>query len=197
MPLSLKTNGLLFLMLALTLTGCAPVLLGGAAAGAGVSAFYGRRDAQTLFDDQQIQFAALGALKQDARIKRDADAISVTSYNRTVLLTGQIEAEAVANRAAERISRLAKVKRVINQLNFGMPLDFARKTEDVYITSRAKLALTQISLPDFNATRVKVVTSNGVVYLLGLVREKEGDAAAEKVRYVPGVRRVVKLFEYQ
>ncbi|MBK1694446.1 transporter [Chromatium weissei] len=195
MPLFLKINGFIILMLALS--GCAPVLLGGAAAGAGVSALYDRRDAQTLFDDQQIQFAALGALKQDARIKSQADAISITSYNRTVLLTGQIEAEAVANRAVERIRRLAKVKRVINQLNFGMPLSFARKAEDAYITSRAKLALTQIGLPDFNVTRVKIVTSDGVVYLLGLVRQKEGAAAIEKVRYVPGVLRVVDLFEYQ
>jgi len=187
----------MLLTLALTLAGCAPVIPNGTADGASISMVYARRDAQTLFDDQQIQFAALGALKQDARIKRDADAISVTCYNRTVLLTGQIEAEAVAKRAVERIRRLAKVKRVINQLDFGAPLGFARKAEDVYIKSRAKLALTYISLPDFNATRVKIVTTNGVVYLLGLVRQKEGAAAIEKVRYVPGVRRVVDLFEYQ
>jgi osmotically-inducible protein OsmY len=89
------------------------------------------------------------------------------------------------------------VKRVINQLTFGAPLDLTRQAEDLYIISRAKFALTQIGLPDFNATRVKIIASDGVVYLLGLVRQKEGDAAIEKVRYVPGVRRVVNLFEYQ
>jgi osmotically-inducible protein OsmY len=185
------------LALALVLPGCAPVLIGGSMAGAGMAALYDRRPAQTLLDDQQIQLAARYALEHDLKTQAVASRVDVTSYNHTVLLTGQVEAEAHGRRVTERISRLPKVKQVINELTFGAALTFARQTEDMYLSSRAKLALTQITLPDFNAARVKVVTENGVVYLLGIVRPAEATAAAEQVRYLPGVRRVVKLFEYQ
>ncbi len=192
-----KSLGALLLALTVILSACAPVMLGGAAAGAGVAAIYDRRSGQTILDDQQIQLAARYALEHDPKTQAFAARVDVTSYNYSVLVTGQVEAEAHARRVVERISRLPKVKQVINELTFGAALTFARQTEDVYLSSRAKLALTQIKLPDFNAARVKVVTENGVVYLFGIVRQAEATAAAEAVRYLPGVRRVVKLFEYQ
>ncbi|MBS1202205.1 MAG: putative periplasmic or secreted lipoprotein, partial [Chromatiaceae bacterium] len=123
--------------------------------------------------------------------------IGVTSYNQKVLLTGQAETEAAATSAAELVSRLPKVERVIDEVTIGPPISMTQISEDVYLTSRAKFALTEIKLPGFDPTRVKVVTENGVVYLMGLVSQDEADAAAEQVRYVPGVQRVVKLFEYR
>jgi osmotically-inducible protein OsmY len=69
-------------------------------------------------------------------------------------------------------------------------------TTDAYLTSRAKLAIQSVDLPGFDALRVKIVTENGVVYLMGLVTPEEADATAEKVRRIPGVTRVVKIFEY-
>jgi osmotically-inducible protein OsmY len=182
------------LSLAVALPGCAPLIVGGAVAG--VSAIYDRRAAQVVFDDQQIELIALHELLQDPAIQGHSG-ISATSYNRVVLLTGQTESESVSRRAVDRVSRLAKVQRVIDELTIGPNSDLARESEDVYLTSRAKLAMTQVDLPDFNATRIKVVTENGVVYLLGLVSPEEADAATEQVRYVPGIKRVVKLFEYR
>ncbi|WP_245232388.1 BON domain-containing protein [Thiorhodococcus minor] len=175
------------------LAGCAPVLVGGTIAGA--SALYDRRHYEIVIDDQQIELAAMHALAQDAMVE-PSSRISATSYNRSVLLTGQADSEAVRARAADLVSRLPKVERVIDEIRVGPPISLAQESEDALITSRAKLALTKVKLPDFNPTRVKVVTEDATVYLLGLVTPEEADDAAAQISYVPGVQQVVKLFEY-
>lgn len=182
------------LALALILPGCGVALVGGAAAGA-AAAVYDRRPYEVIIDDQQIDLTALNVLLQDAQV-RGHSGISTTSYNQTVLLTGRAESTEVAQRATLLVSQLPKVKRVIDEITIGPNLDLTRQSEDTYLTSKVKLALTQVSLPGFSSLRVKVVTEDGAVYLLGLVSPEEADAAVEKVRYVPGVKRVVKLFEY-
>lgn len=176
------------------LSGCVPLIVGGAAA-VGASAVYDRRPYEAIANDQQIEFAAMHALLQDSQVQGQSG-ISVTSYNQTVLLTGRAQSSEVSQRAALLVSRLPKVKRVVDEVAIGPNLDLTRQSEDTYITSRVKLALAQVSLPDFTPLRVKVVTSDGVVYLMGLISPQEADPVTEKVRYVPGVKRVVKLFEY-
>jgi len=185
---------LLLVALLPVLGGCVPLLVGGAAVGA--AAAYDRRGYAAFFDDQQIEFNAAAALDSEPGLKGQGR-ISVTSYNYVVLLTGQVHTEAEAALAAGLVSRLPKVRKVVNELTIGPEIDLARKGEDLLLTSRAKLALFNVAVPGFDPTRVKVVTENGVVYLLGLVSVAEGNAAVEQVRYVPGVVRVVKLFEYQ
>lgn len=177
----------------LGLQGCGPLVVGGVAAGA--ATLYDRRPYYVVIEDQHIELAGINALLQDPGIS-DHSAISVTSYNRTVLLAGRAESAEVASRASTLISRLPHVTRVIDEIVIGPRLSLARKSEDAYLTSRAKLALGKADLPDFNATRVKVVTEDGVVYLMGLVTPEEASAAVEQVRYVPDIKRVVKLFEY-
>ena len=78
----------------------------------------------------------------------------------------------------------------------GAERTFTESTNDVYLTSRAKLALFDVDIPDFDPTRIKVVTSQGTVYLMGLATRREAQAASDKVRYVSGVKHVVKVFEY-
>lgn len=191
----LKRAGALAALLVATslLQGCGPLVVGGVAAGA--ATLYDRRPYYVVIDDQQIELAAMNALLQDPDIANRAH-ISATSYNRTLLLTGRADSPEVAERATRRLSELPRVARVVDEILIGPPLGLARKLEDTYLSSRAKLALGEVDLPDFNATRVKIVTENGVVYLMGLVTPEEATAAVEKVRYVPGVKRVVKLFEY-
>jgi osmotically-inducible protein OsmY len=111
-------------------------------------------------------------------------------------MVGQAKSDAVKQQAAELVSKLPKVQQVIDEVTVGPSVGLQGQAQDPYLTSRAKLALAEINLPGFDPLRVKVVTENGVVYLMGLVTQEEGDAAAEKVRFVPGVVRVVKLFEY-
>ncbi|MFD2111675.1 BON domain-containing protein [Thiorhodococcus fuscus] len=181
-------------LVATSLGGCGAVIVGGAAVGA--SALYDRRDHLTFIADQEIELTATHALQQDTQIEGHSG-ISVTSYNQSVLLTGQAESEKVAHHATQVVSQIPRVKRVIDEISIGPNISLTQESEDLYITSRAKLTLTGVNLPGFNPTRIKVVTENRVVYLLGLVSPEEADAATEKVRYVPGVERVVKLFEYK
>ncbi|WP_246172893.1 BON domain-containing protein [Thermochromatium tepidum] len=182
------------LVSALSAAGCAPLVVGGAAV-VGASAIHDRRPTQAILDDRYIELAAAQAIFQDREL-RDGARLVVTSYNRSVLLTGQAESAALARRAAERISRLPRVARVIDEVRVGPRIGMSRQSEDAYIASRAKLELAGIELPDFDPTRVKIVVEDGVLYLLGLVTPREADLVAERVRYVPGVRTVVKLFEY-
>jgi osmotically-inducible protein OsmY len=177
---------------ALLLNGCAAVLVGGAAAGA-AAVIHDRRDYTDILKDQEIEISAARALSKDSLVR--GSSISVTSYNRKVLLTGQASSREAASRATDLVSRVPKVDLVIDEIAIGPPISLGQESQDTWITSQAKLALAKVKLPDFDPTRVKVVTEDSVVYLMGLVTPQEGDAAAEQVRFVPGVKRVVKLFE--
>lgn len=186
LSIALLTGGLL--------AGCAPLLIGGAAVGT-ASTIYDRRSASAVLEDQQIELSAMSTLAQDPQVNEGAR-VSITSYNRTVLLTGQAQSADIARRAARLVSQLPKVARVIDEIAVGPRIGIGRQAEDSYITARAKTALVGLRFPGFDPTRVKVVTEDGVVYLMGLLSPEEAEATAEKVRYVPGVQRVVKLFEY-
>lgn len=177
----------------LVLPGCAPLIVGGAVVGA--ATIHDRRPAAVVFDDQQIELEAMSALLSNTEI-RSRSQISVTSYNRTLLMTGNADTTEIAEQATALTSRIPKVQRVVDEVRVGTRLDLARQAEDTYLTARVKADLVGIKLPGFDPTRVKVVTNDGVVYLMGLLSPEEADAAAERASYVPGVQRVVKLFEY-
>lgn len=182
------------LAVALVSGGCAAVVIGGAAVGA--AAIHDRRDYTDILKDQEIEITAGRALGKDSLVSGNSR-ISVTSYNRKVLLTGQAQTPEAAARATELVSAIPKVELVIDEIAIGPNISLAQESEDAWITSRAKLALAKVSIAGFDPTRVKVVTEDAVVFLMGLVSAEEGDAAAEQIRFVPGVNRVVKLFEYR
>ena len=189
-----RTAAALLLLAATLLSGCAPMLFGAAAVGTAATV-HDRRPASVIFDDQQIELEAMSALIGNADI-RGRSQISATSYNRTLLLTGTADTTEVSQEAATLLSRIGKVQRVVDEIRVGPRLDLTRQAQDTYITGRVKTDLIGVQLPGFDPTRVKVVTSDAVVFLMGLVSPAEADAAAEKASYVPGVERVVKLFEY-
>ena len=115
-----------------------------------------------------------------------------------MLLTGQI-VSVPARQLAEDIARRTDppVREVYNELVIGPPIALSAQANDALLTTRVKTSLFQINnLPDFDPSRVKVVTENSVVYLLGLVRPVEADAAADIASQVAGVRQVVTIFEY-
>ena len=179
--------------LALFLNGCAGLLVGGAATG--VTVVHDRRTAGTVIDDQTIELKLQDALNQQLP---PGNHISVTSYNGAALLTGQV-ISAPARQQAEEIARRIDppVREVYNELVIGPTLSLSVQGNDALLTTKVKTSLFQINnLPDFDPSRVKVVTENGVVYLLGLVRPVEADAAAEIASRVAGVRQVVTIFEY-
>jgi len=180
-------------LIAPTMQGCGPAIVVGASYGASV--MYDRRDDRTVFDDEVIEFQARDAYLKNPDISKHSQ-LKVTSYNYTALITGQVETAELSDRFAHVVSQLPKVKQVYNEAEIGPMISVKQLTTDAYLTSRAKLAIQSVDLPGFDALRVKIVTENGVVYLMGLVTEQEGDATAEKVRRIPGVTRVVKIFEY-
>lgn len=177
----------------LWLQGCGPALVVGASYGASV--MYDRRDDRTVFDDEVIELQARDVYLKNPAISKHSQ-VKVTSYNYAALITGQAETVDISDRFASLVSQLPKVKQVYNEAEIGPRISVKQLTTDAYLTSRAKLALQSVDLPDFDALRVKIVTDNGVVYLMGLVTQQEGEATAEKVRRIPGVQRVVKIFEY-
>jgi osmotically-inducible protein OsmY len=175
------------------LQGCATAIVGGAATGAAV--IHDRRSAGTVIDDQAIELKISSAISNDGNLAGHGH-VSATSYNYVVLLTGQAESDHYRNRYYEVASRIHNVKKVINEIQIGPSATLSERSVDSYTTTKAKLALTQIKLADFDPSRIKVVTEKGVVYLLGLVNQQEANAAVEKIRYLRGVKQVVKVFEY-
>lgn len=176
------------------LTGCVPILVGGTAVGVGVA--HDRRTTGTVVDDQTIELKLYDALDRQLP---PGNHINITAYNSAVLLSGEA-VSAQAQQQAEQIARTLSeppVREVYNELVIGPPSALSSRSNDTLLTTKVKGALLGIhDIPDFDPSRVKVVTERGVVYLLGLVRPQEADAAADVASQVGGVRQVVTLFEY-
>ncbi|HEX4883075.1 MAG TPA: BON domain-containing protein, partial [Casimicrobiaceae bacterium] len=120
---------------------------------------------------------------------------SVTSFNGIVLLTGEVP-DAQAKADLEATARgTERVRSVQNELVVAPPSEIGSRTNDTYLTSLVKSRFLEVT-DKFSATHVKVVTDRGVVYLMGLVRRAEADAAAQIAASTRGVTRVVKVFEY-
>ena len=189
----MKKTMLLLVLLSVFLQGCGVMVIGAATTGAAV--IHDRRSAGTVLDDKNIQFKILASVSSDSELSKHSS-VAATSYNYAVLLTGQAENALYRERLVEVARNTPMVKRVIDQIEIGESSSFSQETQDAYITSKVKLELLDIALPSFDPSRVKVVTEINVVYLMGLVTEEEASAVVEKVRYIKGVERVVKIFEY-
>jgi len=165
------------------------LIVGGVTTGVVLAA--DRRQAEVMFTDQRIEFTA-GSRIGDA-IKGQGH-VNVTSYNYTVLLTGEVPT-AQAKAEVERIvSEIPQVRTVVNELQIAGASSTASRSNDAYITSKVKGNF--LGNEKFRPTDIKVVTESGVVYLLGLVTREEADAATEAARGTGGVQKVVRVFEY-
>ncbi len=175
------------------LGGCTAMMIGGAAAGA-VTA-HDRRTIGTFIEDKEIQIKALRILHSDEEFQQLSN-IAITVYNLQVLLTDQAANAEIVTRFADKVARIPRVRKVYNEVNIGAENTWSDAATDAYLTSQVKLALFNVGIEGFDPLRVKVTSSNGTVYLMGLLTPDEADAVTEKVRFVSGVRTVVKLFEY-
>jgi len=175
------------------LSGCAPVVVGGAATTVAVA--HDRRTTGSVVEDQAIKARVITALKDDSEIDQQTH-INVTSFNGIVLLTGEAPTESLRSRAGEIARNSEKVRRLHNEIVIAAPSSMMTRSSDSWITTKVKTALLGVGEEGFDATRVKVVTENGTVYLLGLVTHREASAATEQARQIGGVQRIVKLFEY-
>jgi osmotically-inducible protein OsmY len=124
--------------------------------------------------------------------------IRVHSYNRIVLLTGEVPGPAEREQADAVVRRLPNVRQVYNELVIGPPASLTSRANDFALATKVKASLFNVpgDLVDFNPTRVQVVTEQGTVYLFGLLRPEEAAAVTEQVRWVSGVQKVVTLYEF-
>lgn len=184
-------------LVALTLQGCAGLVVGGGAA-AGVVISQDRRTFGTMIDDQTIEYKAATAISEDAQLAEQAH-INITSYNGIVLLTGEAPADTLKKRAYELVKGIEKVRRVHNEIAIAGPSSGLSRSNDVVLGTKVRTALLGIEgLENFSPTfHVKVVTERATVYLMGLLSHAEADAVTDATRRVSGVERVVKIFEYQ
>lgn len=196
---SRSTTPLLPLLLAFVVL--APPLLGGCVMLAGTAAIGGtagttmdRRTTGTLIDDQSIEWRTRVAFDEKGLIRDDVH-VSITSYNRVVLLSGEVPDEQVKQQLEQIAREVREVRGVHNELVVAEPTSLQTRSRDTLITTRAKLALAGGMKAPIVAN-VKVVTENGVVFLMGIMSRAEGDEVTRLVQTVPGVQQIVRLFEY-
>ncbi len=180
------------------LGGCAaPVVVGAAgAAGAGTAAAE-ERSLGTMVADERIEWKTRGAINRAGLAEDDHRNVKVTSFNRIVLLTGQVPDEETRQRAGAEAGAAARVRGVHNELVIGKPTTLGTRSVDTLITGRIKLALaTSDKLPGPLRVNVKVVTEDGVVFLMGLMTREQSETVTAVVGTIPGVRQIVRLFEF-
>jgi len=184
---------LLALIIASLLSGCAAVVVGAGTTGATVA--HDRRTTGTYVEDKAILLKVLQMRSQDEVLKKNSN-ISIEVYNLQILLTGQaVDADIVA-RFRDKLITIDRVKHVYNEVTVGAEGTWSEAAADTLLTSRVKVELFNVGIQGFDPLRVKVTSSLGTVYLMGLLTPEEADAVVEKVRYISGVKRVVRLFEY-
>ena len=188
----LKSKFALLLLLPLILLqGCATAVITGAATG--VSIAHDRRTTGSVIDDQGIEFKAASAIYRNKAIY-DQSHVNVTSYNGTVLITGEALTEQLKQQIYELVRIIPKVRTIHNELIIAAPSALPSRSSDAWITSKVKAKITADE--NLDPFFVKVVTEHGIVYLMGIVKRSEAQRAVHIASTSAGVQRVVKIFEY-
>ena len=184
----LRNAGLLAALCASLLSACAPLLVGGAMVG-GAMVAVDRRTTGTQVEDEAIELKA----GSRGREVSPAGHINVTSYNRMVLLSGEVPNE-VDRKAVEQVAgKVENVRSVLNELAVAGNSALGVRSSDSLISGKVKAAF--IDAKDLQSQAIKVVTERGVVYLMGMVTEREATRASDLARTVSGVQKVVRVFE--
>ncbi len=170
------------------LQGCVTVVAAGVTAGA-VAAF-DRRSVGTQTEDESIEWKANAQVSEKLDDKAH---LNFTSYNRKVLITGEVPTEEAKTEAESIVAAINNVQGVYNELAIGPASSFSNRSNDSYITSKVKGNF--VDSGKFNPIHVKVVTEAGVVFLLGMVTQPEADAAIRAASYTRGAKKVVNLLE--
>jgi osmotically-inducible protein OsmY len=171
------------------LTACFPLVAGGAAAGGAVAA--DRRTSGFYVEDENIELKAVK--KMETNLGEYAH-VNVTSYNRNILLTGEVPDAAAKAKAELLIKEIENVRTITNEIAVGPKSSLSSRSNDTYLTSKVKTKF--VTENKFPANYVKIVTENSVVYLLGIVTKAEADDATAIASNTDGVAKVVKVFEY-
>lgn len=179
------------LMLASCLTGCIPAaLVVGATAGGAI--VYDKRSVQTMAQDQEASEKAADLIAHSAELQQGTH-IAIATFNHVLLLVGQTTTEAQRDRAYQLVSSVKNVSRIYNEITIQPPTSSWQRSHDAWITTKIKTEM--LAKPGLHSTQIKVVTENGVVYLMGVLSPTQEDTAVNIARQIDGVKKVVKVFE--
>ncbi len=187
-PSSLLLATVMAATLAASLSACVPLVVGGAAVTAMVAV--DRRTSGAQLEDEGIELRGASRLREAFG---DRAHINITSYNRQVLLTGEVPNDAAKQQAEQIISRVENVRTIVNELAPMLNTSLSQRSSDVLVTGKVKASL--VDAKDLYVAAFKVVTERGTVYLMGRVTQREADRATAIARQVNGVARVVRIFE--
>lgn len=176
------------LALGMTVSACAPLIVGGALTGALVAT--DRRTSGAQLEDQGIEFRASGRVRDALG---DRGSVAVTSFNRQVLITGEVNTEQDKALVERTVAAVDNVRSVANEVGVQARSTVTQLSSDTLVTGRVKANL--IDARDIVGSAFKVVTTRGTVYLMGRVTQREADRATEITRNVQGVQRVVRVLE--
>ena len=176
-------------LLAGALTACVPLVVGGAVAGGSLLAI-DRRTSGAQLEDEGIE------LRASSRIRGtfgDRVHVNLTSYNRQVLLTGEVPSALLKQQVEQVVAGVENVVSVVNELALMSQTSISQRSNDVFLTGRVKAML--LDAPDLQSNAFKVITERSTVYLMGRVTQREADRATQVVRSTPGVQKVIRVFE--
>ena len=176
-------------LLAGGLSACVPLVVGGAAVGTMVVAV-DRRTSGAQLEDEGIE---LRASNQLFGMYGERAHVNVTSWNRQVLITGEVPSADDKHKVEDMVRGLENVKSVVNELAVGAPSSLAVRSNDTFITGKVKASF--VDAQDLQSHAIKVLTERSVVYLMGRVTTREANRAGELARSVSGVAKVVRVFE--
>ena len=186
---------LLIILLAhlFVLQGCAPVAITGATTAVTTLAS-DRRTTGTFIEDEAIEIKSRLALSNQKDLNKRVH-INFTSYNTSVLVSGEAPTEADRQAVIDLVNNVEKVTRVHDEIAIAAPSSLISRSADSVVTAKIKAKI--IAEKNLSSLHIKVVNENGVTFLMGLVSTQEGDVATEIARRTGGVQKVVKLFEYR
>lgn len=176
------------LALAVALSGCAPLIVGGIVVGTGVVAS-DRRTTGTQLEDETIEFKVAARVRELATLGQ----VSAHSYNRTVLLTGEVPGAREKAQAGEAAAKVENVRAVVNEIVLAGNSSFSSRSNDSLLA--AKVKTTFVDAKDLHANAFMVVCERAVIFLMGRVTEREAQRATDLARAVPGVQKVVRVLE--
>ena len=171
------------------LTACVPLLLGGAVGGGALIAT-DRRTSGTQLEDEGIELRALSRLRSALG---ERNHVNLTSYNRQVLLTGEVANAQDKQQIEQTVAGVENVSTIVNELAIMGNSTLTQRSSDALVTGRVKATL--VDARDLSANAFKVVTERGTTYLMGRVTQREADRGTEVARSTPGVQKVVRMFE--
>nr|WP_315225690.1 BON domain-containing protein [uncultured Albidiferax sp.] len=172
-----------------SLSACVPLMVGGAAVGGAFMAT-DRRTSGAQLEDEGIELRANNRIGQSMG---ESAHVNVTSYNRQVLLTGEVPTAADQQKLQDLVLKVENVRSVVNEVAVLGPSSLSQRSSDTLVTGKVKATL--VDAKDVQSNVLKVITERGTVYLMGRVSMREANRATELARSVSGVQRVVRVFD--